>query len=48
MARDLKLEEVQEDIKSEKFPISATAIRNDIEKKEFFMDEIVYRDLKKA
>ena len=48
VARDLKVEEVQVDRKREQFPISATAIRNDIEKKEFFMDEIVYRPLKKA
>ena len=48
VARDLQVKEVQVDRKREKFPISATAIRNDIEKKEFFMEEIVYRDLKKA
>lgn len=46
VARNLGIEEVQVDRKREKFPISATEIRKNIKEKEFFMDEIVYRDLK--
>lgn len=48
VARDLSVEEVQVDRKREKFPISASAIRSDMKGKELLMDEIVYRDLKKA
>lgn len=48
VARDLSVEEVQVDRKREKFPISASAIRSDIKGKEFLIDEVVYRDLKKA
>lgn len=48
VARDLSVEEVQVDRKREKFPISASAIRSDMKGKEFLIDEVVYRDLKKA
>lgn len=46
VARNLGIKEVQVDRKREKFPISATEIRKNMKEKEFFMDEIVYRDLK--
>ena len=48
VARDLKVQEVQVDRKREKFPISATTIRKEIEKSEKYVEKIVYKDLKKA
>lgn len=48
VARDLKVEEVQVDRKREKYPISATAIRKEIEENKKFIDKIVINDLKKA
>lgn len=46
VARDLKIEEVQVDRKREKYPISSTAIRNDIKENETYMERIVYEDIK--
>lgn len=48
VARDLGIEEVQVDRKREKYPISATAIRNSIKENENYMEEIVYNDIKKV
>ncbi len=48
VARDLKLEEVQVDRKREKYPISGTEIRKQIEKNESFVEKIVYKDIKQA
>lgn len=48
VARDLKLEEVQVDRKREKYPISGTEIRKQIEKNESFVEKIVYKDIKEA
>ena len=47
VARDLNLEEVQVDRKRQKFPISGTAIRNDIKENANYVENIVYKDLKK-
>lgn len=48
VARDLEIEEVQVDRKREKYPISGTAIRNEIEQNENFIEKIVYQDIKGA
>ena len=48
VARDLKVEEVQVDRKREKYPISGTAIRKEIEVNESFVEKIVYQDIKEA
>ncbi len=45
VARDLKLEEVQVDRKREKYPISATIIRNNLKENEKYIDKIVYKDV---
>ena len=46
VARDLKVEEVQVDRKREKYPISGTVIRNNIEKNENYIEKLVYNDIK--
>ena len=46
VARDLGVEEVQVDRKREKYPISSTKIRSEIDKNESFIEKIVYKDLK--
>ncbi len=48
VARDLKVKEVQVDREREKYPISATAIRKEVELNEEFLEKIVYRDMKEA
>lgn len=48
VARDLGIEEVQVDRKREKYPISATAIRNNMKENENYIEKIVYNDIKKA
>lgn len=48
VARDLKIEEVQVDRKRVKYPISATAIRNNMKENEKYMEKIVYNDIKKV
>ena len=48
VARDLKVEEVQVDRKRQKYPISGTAIRKEVELNEAFVEKIVYRDMKEA
>ncbi len=48
VARDLKIQEVQVDRKRKKYPISATAIRKEIEKNEKYIEKIVYKDMKEA
>ncbi len=47
VARDLNVKEVQVDRKREKYPISATLIRNSIEKNINYMEEIVYQDIRR-
>ena len=47
VARDLNVEEVQVDRKREKYPISATLIRNSIEENINYVEEIVYQDIRK-
>lgn len=46
VARDLGIEEVQVDRKREKYPISSTKIRSEIDKNQSFIEKIVYEDLK--
>lgn len=48
VARDLEIEEVQVDRKREKYPISATAIRNNMKENENYIEKIVYNDIRKA
>lgn len=48
VARDLKVEEVQVDRQRQKYPISGTAIRQEAQLNEGFMEKIVYRDIKEA
>lgn len=48
VARDLGIKEVQVDRKREKYPISATDIRNGLKEKEDYVEKIVYNDLKEA
>lgn len=48
VARDLGIEEVQVDRKREKYPISATAIRNNMKENENYIEKIVYNDIRKA
>lgn len=45
VARDLKVEEVQVDRQRQKYPISGTAIRQEAQLNEGFMEKIVYRDI---
>ncbi len=45
VARDLKLEEVQVDRKREKYPISATIIRNNVNENKNYIDKIVYKEI---
>ena len=46
MARDLGIAEVQVDRKREKYPISATEIRKNIEENAIYMEKLVYKDIK--
>lgn len=46
VARDLGIQEVQVDRKREKYPISGTAIRNDIKENEDYMEKKVYEEFK--
>lgn len=48
VARDLGVKEVQVDRKREKYPISGTAIRKEVELNEEYVEKIVYRDMKEA
>lgn len=48
VARDLNVEEVQVDRKREKFPISGTAIRAEIETHKKDIEKMVYQDMKEA
>lgn len=48
VARDLGIQEVQVDRKREKYPISSTAIRKEIEENENYIEKIVYHDMKEA
>lgn len=48
VARDFGIEEVEVDRKREKYPISGTMIRKQIDKNENFIDKIVYNDMKEA
>ena len=45
VARDLNIQEVQVDRKREKYPISATLIRNNIILNEDYVEKIVYDDV---
>jgi len=45
VARDLKLQEVQVDRKREKYPISGTKIRNNIEENLKFIEKNIYGDI---
>lgn len=47
VAKDLGIQEVQIDRRREKYPISGTAIRKDVQENEDYMEEIVYQDMKK-
>lgn len=48
VARDLNIQEVQVDRKREKYPISGTEIRKEIEKNGSYIENIVYRDIKES
>ncbi len=48
VARDFGIEEVEVDRKREKYPISGTMIRNQIEQNENYIDKIVYKDMKET
>ncbi len=47
VARDLALREVQVDRKRQKYPISATAIREKMEENQKYIEKVVYEDIKK-
>lgn len=48
VARDLEIEEVQVDRKRIKYPISGTDIRNNVKENEEYIEDIVYKDIKKV
>ncbi len=48
VARDLQVQEVQVDRKREKYPISATEIRNCLQESKNYLEDIVYKDIKEA
>lgn len=48
VARDLEIEEVQVDRKRVKYPISGTDIRNNVKENEEYIEDIVYKDIKKV
>ena len=48
VARDLKIQEIQVDRKREKYPISGTVIRKEMEESKNYMNPIVYQDMKEA
>ena len=45
VARDLNIQEVQVDRKREKYPISATIIRNNLKENKNYIDKLVYNDV---
>lgn len=48
VAKALNIEEVQVDKQRNKYPISATLIRKDIERNKSYIENIVYADMKKT
>lgn len=46
VARDLEIQEVQVDRNREKYMISATKLRNNLETNKQYLSDIVYRDIK--